>query len=109
MRIYFDTCSIQRPLDTPNHIRILLEAEAILSVLQLCEHGDHTLVSSEILEYESDKTSLEDRRIHARSILEKAGDFVKITDDVEDFARKLIGSGVKLADALHIACAMSSR
>lgn len=30
MRIYFDICAIQRPLDEPSHLRIRLEAVAVL-------------------------------------------------------------------------------
>ena len=33
-------CSLQRPLDTKTHLRISVEAEAILGVLALCESGE---------------------------------------------------------------------
>ncbi len=29
MKIYLDVCAIQRPLDTPSHLRIAIEAEAV--------------------------------------------------------------------------------
>ena len=35
MRIYLDTCSLQRPLDDRSQLRIRQEAEAILYVLEL--------------------------------------------------------------------------
>lgn len=53
MRIYFDTCSLQRPLDERNHMRIALEAEAILALLTLCEHGIADMVVSDMIVYES--------------------------------------------------------
>lgn len=37
MRVYLDTCSLQRPLDDKSQLRIRLEAEAVLSVLDLVE------------------------------------------------------------------------
>jgi hypothetical protein len=49
MRIYLDTCSLQRPLDSKTHVRIILEAEAILGILALCESGKIELISSEVL------------------------------------------------------------
>ena len=45
MRVYLDTCSLQRPLDDKSQLRIRLEAEAILSVLDLIKAGQLDLVS----------------------------------------------------------------
>jgi hypothetical protein len=39
MKIYLDICSVQRPLDDKAQLRILVEAEAILGILALCESG----------------------------------------------------------------------
>ena len=39
MKIYLDTCSLHRPLDSKTQIRIMLEAEAILGIIGLCETG----------------------------------------------------------------------
>lgn len=52
MKIYLDTCSLQRPLDDKSQVRIQLEAEAILAVLTLCKDGDVEIVSSEVPEIE---------------------------------------------------------
>lgn len=53
MRIYFDTCSLQRPLDERSHTRIVLEAEAILALLAFCEQGHADLIVSDVVVYES--------------------------------------------------------
>ena len=53
MKIYFDTCSLQRPLDSKTQTRIALEAEAVLGVLSLCEAGEIDLVSSDVLLFET--------------------------------------------------------
>ncbi len=37
MKVYLDTCSIQRPLDDQTQIRIRLEAEAVLGIISLIE------------------------------------------------------------------------
>jgi len=49
MRIYLDACSLQRPLDDRTQPRINVEAEAILTILNLVESGDLELLSSEAL------------------------------------------------------------
>lgn len=40
MKIYFDNCALQRPLDDKSQTRIRLEAEAILSILEQCKAGN---------------------------------------------------------------------
>jgi hypothetical protein len=47
VKIYLDLCAIQRPLDTPNQVRIVLEAEAILGIISFCDSGQAELLSSE--------------------------------------------------------------
>ena len=37
MKIYLDTCSLQRPLDNKTQLRIKLESEAVLGLPALCE------------------------------------------------------------------------
>ena len=54
MKIYFDTCSIQRPLDDKSNIRVLAESEAILNIIAFLENGVIEIVSSDILLYEMD-------------------------------------------------------
>lgn len=56
MRVYLDACSLQRPLDDRSQPRVNLEAEAVLTLLRLVEDGQLELVSSEVLEFEVDRT-----------------------------------------------------
>lgn len=53
MKIYLDVCAIQRPLDSASHLRVALEAEAVLGILALCESGHVQIVSSDALVYET--------------------------------------------------------
>ncbi|NUM67588.1 nucleic acid-binding protein [candidate division KSB1 bacterium] len=53
MKVYFDNCSLQRPLDEKKQVRVMVEAEAVLSLLALCESGKLELVSSEVLLFET--------------------------------------------------------
>ena len=55
MKVYLDMCSIQRPLDSQDDIRVATEAQAVLGVLRLCEAGHVTLVGSDALLFELEK------------------------------------------------------
>jgi len=49
MKIYMDNCCIQRPLDTKDQLRIVLEADAVLGLIEFCKSGKAALVSSDVL------------------------------------------------------------
>ncbi len=55
MKIYLDTCSLQRPLDSKTQIPIILEVEAVLGILTFCESGDVEIVSSEAFLFEVER------------------------------------------------------
>ncbi len=58
LKLYLDTCSIQRPLDTQTQTRVRLETEAILGILAQVEAGKVTLISSTVLETELTQEAL---------------------------------------------------
>lgn len=49
MRIYLDTCCLNRPFDDQTQARIRLESEAVLAVLAHIEKGDWEWVGSDVL------------------------------------------------------------
>src|SRR5262245_5593655 len=105
MRVYFDACSLQRPLDDRSQPRVNLEAEAVLTLLRLVEDGQVVLVSSEALEYEVGRTPDPQRRAAVSETLKLAAHTLRLGDAVEADAAALIQSGVKPVDALHLAFA----
>lgn len=107
MKIYLDLCAIQRPLDTPNQVRIVLEAEAVLGIITFCDGGQAELVSSEALAYEGEQSPLPIRREHTRSVLAKAKSSVIISEKERVRATTLITFGLRPLDALHLALAES--
>lgn len=107
MKIYLDLCAIQRPLDTPNQIRIILESEAVLGLVTLCDSGQVELLSSEALIYEGSKSSLPIRNEHTLAVLSKAKTVVKVTEKEKLRAENLTAFGIKPLDALHVALAES--
>ena len=105
MKIYLDTCSIQRPLDSRTQIRIVLEAEAVLGVLALYESGEIELVSSEALAFEINRNPIIARRDFGLAVLSQTKIFIVLNEHVENRARELNKGGIKPLDALHLASA----
>ena len=105
MRIYFDNCSLQRPLDDKAQPRILLEAKAIGEISLLCESGDVTLVSSDVLEIEVERTPQPQRRKAIFKLLTFARDKIALSEEIAHRAEEFETRGIKAFDALHLALA----
>jgi predicted nucleic acid-binding protein len=108
IRVYLDSCAIQRPLDTYDQTRVALDAEAVLGILALCATGRAELVSSEALQYEMQQSPWPARREHARAVLATAHAVVAVDLAVETRAQELVAVGFKPLDAVHLACAESA-
>ena len=100
-------CSVQRPLDTRSHLRITVEAEAILGLLALCEAGQIDLVSSETLLFETEQNPHPVRKRYALDVLSKATLFIPTDSRIEEQARIWHNAGIKPVDALHLASAVA--
>lgn len=109
MKIYLDNCCLQRPLDDKAQLRIRLESEAILAVLDLHERGMIEIVSSEVLTFESAQNPNPQRRTFVEEILAEATTFVELIDSIVQRANELERLGFKSMDALHLACAEAER
>jgi predicted nucleic acid-binding protein len=107
VKIYLDLCAIQRPLDTSNQIRIVLESEAVLGIITFCDAGQAELLSSEALLYEGEQSSLPVRKEHTLAVLAKAKSVVALTEKERFRAAEIMEIGMKPLDALHIALAES--
>ena len=109
MKIYLDLCAIQRPLDTPDHVRIVLESEAVLGIIAFCDNGQIELLSSEALLYEGEQSSLPTRKEHTLAILEKAKSIINAAKKETLRAEKIMSFGLKPLDALHLALAETGK
>ena len=109
MKIYLDLCAIQRPLDTPDHVRIVLESEAVLGIIAFCDDGQIELLSSEALLYEGEQSSLPTRKEHTLAILEKAKSIINVAKKETLRAEKIMSFGLKPLDALHLALAETGK
>lgn len=103
MKIYLDTCSIQRPLDDKSQIRVILEADAVLAILDASTDGRVEIISSEALLFEIERNPNLARQEYALDVLSSASAFVVVSDTVEKRARDLHARGLTPLDALHVA------
>jgi predicted nucleic acid-binding protein len=109
MKIYFDNCSLQRPLDDQTQPRIEQETKAVVAILAACETGDLTLISSEILLAEVAETFDLERREMTLGVLDIAEETIVINRKIEERAREIEKFGIKAMDALHLASAETGR
>lgn len=109
MKIYFDMCSLQRPLDDKTQLRVLLEAQAVLGILALCESGKADIVSSDALVFESDANPDAVRRDFADQAIAKSRHFIQTTPQIKAKAQTFIDASIKPLDALHLASAIAAK
>lgn len=105
MRIYLDSCCLQRSLDDQTQPRIRVETEAVLAVLAFVHAGDFSLIGSEALEYETSRIPDEARRNEMMAVLGLARERLEIDDEAEALAESLERRGVSAIDAVHLALA----
>jgi predicted nucleic acid-binding protein len=109
MKIYLDMCSLQRPLDTKTQVRVVMEAEAMLNILALCESGYAELLTSDTLVFETEQNPHPVRKQYVFGVLAMAKQFILTDSQVEARARAFHATGIKPLDALHLASAVAAR
>lgn len=109
MRIYLDSCCLQRPLDDQTQPRIKVETEAVLAILAAVQTGDIILLTSEALNYEMQRIPDARRRNEVVAVLALAKERLEITDEVEALAESLESCGIKPIDAVHLALASTAK
>jgi len=108
MKLYLDTCALNRPFDDWTQDRIRLEAEAVLAILGHVASGTWHLVGSEMLDYEVDQSSDPDRRDRVADLVAMAETYVGIEPAHVQRAAELEALGFRPKDAFHVACAESA-
>ncbi|MCI8494244.1 MAG: type II toxin-antitoxin system VapC family toxin [Lachnospiraceae bacterium] len=109
MKIYMDNCCYNRPYDDQTQIRIYLETEAKLYIQEQIRNGEFELVTSYMLEYENGKNRFSHKKKAIAEFMDtNESYYVGIERQVEarKIAEQIMKSGIKSADALHVACAI---
>jgi len=106
-RIYLDNCCFNRPYDDQSQLLIRFETEAKLYIQKMVTEQRIELVWSYILKYENSRNPFKAKR-NAIARWEKLSSlFITISRGVVSDAEKITATGVKTADALHVACAIA--
>jgi len=108
IKVYLDTCALQRPLDTKNQLRIALESEAVLGLLSIWESGQIELIFSDAHTIEMERNTNLSRKEYAMEVISCANAYITLTTAVANRAKALNKMGVKPLDALHLAFAESA-
>lgn len=106
MKIYLDNCCFNRPFDDQSQLRIRLEAEATLKVQEDIRAGIHELVWSYILDYENSKNPFQERSRQISKWRNYAKDDIEENAGLIEIANRILITGAKKIDAMHIACAI---
>ena len=104
MRVYLDNCCFNRPFDDQRQIRVRLEAEATLCIVDCIRRGVFELVWSYMLDFENAANPFDERRTAISGWRQYATIDVEETPLILQQANKLADAGLKAKDALHIAC-----
>ena len=105
MRLYLDSCCLNRPFDDQNQLQVRLEAEAIRTIFQLCEAGLHQWIGSKVLHYELSQTPDDKRRQRTIDLLELADEMADFVPADRARASELTLLGFADFDAAHLATA----
>jgi len=85
--------------------RVVIEAAAVLSLLELIDSGQLTDYSSEMARVEIERMPDGDRRKKVASLLPPVMRIMPLTDELLDASRDFLALGFELADAVHLAAA----
>lgn len=105
MRIYLDSCCLNRPYDDFSIRRNAEESAAVLDIIELIRQGVHEGVSSPVNSDEIDQMTNSDRQASVRAIMRFLSCPAVVNQRVADRAKELSRWGFKPYDALHTACA----
>ena len=105
-RIYLDNCCFNRPYDDQSQLRVWLETQAKVHIQSLVAEGKLDLVWSFVMSYENSRNPFEAIRKAIARWEQLSTAFVDKSETLRDTARQIMATGVKEADAAHVACAI---
>ena len=109
MKLYLDVCCWNRPFDDQSQNRVRLEAEAVLSILELAQADEVEIISSDIIGDELSEMPDRERREKVELLLALAAARTALTPAIEERAVELQKQSISSFDALHLAAAESAR
>jgi len=108
LRVYFDVCCYSRPFDDLTHVKVRLEAEAVLAILGIAQEKGWVIVSSDVAELEVSNIANTEKRIKVIELCSVSGEVVTATADIAQRADNFQTHGIKALDSFHLALAESA-
>ena len=109
IKIYLDNCCFNRPYDDQTQDKIMLETTAKLMIQKFVLKKQLDLVWSYILKYENSRNLYEAKKSAIAIWRSLSKEYVDFSSEVEVIAEKIMQTGIKEIDALHIACAIFAK
>jgi predicted nucleic acid-binding protein len=108
-RIYLDVCCLSRPFDDQSQLRVHLETEAVMAILQQCEENLWTLIDSAALYAEISQFLDPEKQQQIQVALNLATIRVVNSPLLQARIVELANTGFSFYDAAHIASAEKAR
>ena len=105
MKIYIDTCSLNRIFDDQSQPRIYMESSSMLVIFRLIDAKDIEFVSSEVVIFENSNNPYEERLEFVKLCLKSASRIQSLDENILKRAEEIEQLQIKGLDALHLACA----
>ncbi|MDR1897311.1 MAG: PIN domain-containing protein [Prevotellaceae bacterium] len=101
------TVVFNRPYDNQTQLGIYLETLAKLHIQGLVTENRIELVWSFILKFENSRNIFSGKRNAIAQWEKSSSFFVEMSEDIRAVAKEIMATGVKEADAAHVACAIA--
>jgi predicted nucleic acid-binding protein len=105
-KIYMDVCCLNRPFDNQSQVRVHLESEAILQIIQFSKNGKLNWFNSDVIEFEIDNIENEDKKEKVLTLLELSTSKIELNDGIINKSKDIQKLGLSPLDALHVAVAI---
>ena len=109
MRVYLDNCCYGRPFDSPSNVRIVNETNAKMAIQRSISEGRIELAISYMLYSENKRGPNQmaiDYNLDFMKRLHKVYVGLDQLESIQPLVKEIMASGIKSADATHIACAI---
>jgi predicted nucleic acid-binding protein len=109
LKVYLDSCCLNRPFDDQSQERIRLETEAVLLILSHLERKEWSWLGSRALEIEIERNPDVSHQLRLKRVAALIGEIIEIGPKELERARELEKAGFFGFDAMHLACAESGK
>ena len=109
LSIYLDNCCYNRPFDDLSHVKVKNEAAAKMYIQTLVKYKSVLLCTSYMLSFEVSENPYAIKREHIQQFISEHSDLYvsqKREKEIMSLANNIIAAGIKLKDAVHIACSV---